>query len=110
MKSYKEILNEGNKALDSKGKELKVGDNVKIDYTSVSEYAGEIGEIFQIVRHKSAGDSMILKVKIPARNNIKVNSPIPANQTTKLKDKDSDFGPNLKKFQAKNKQSLHTRR
>ena len=62
MKTFKQLLNEGNKALDSKGKELKVGDKVKISKSSVSDYAGETAEIWQIIRHKSAGDTMSVKV------------------------------------------------
>ena len=84
MKTFKQLLNDGNKALVSKGKELKVGDKVKISKSSVSDYAGETAEIWQIIRHKSAGDTMSVKVLFPARNNLKGNAPIPANQTTKV--------------------------
>jgi hypothetical protein len=84
MKSFKQLLNEGNKALDSKGKELKVGDKITISKSSTSDYAGETAKIWEIIRHKSASDTMSVRLLMTDRKNLKVQSPVPANQTTKV--------------------------
>lgn len=88
MKTFKQILNETKgKALDSKGKELKVGDEVKISSSANTDFAGRKGKIYKIIRHTSAFDDMSVKVEIldgGAGKGHKQPDNIPAKHTTKV--------------------------